>query len=188
MNQLDSFLLGHNLRLVKKLSKGWTSFIYLVENFRGDKFVLKVLREKSNRKSMVRREAENLSLANSVGVGPKLVLADSEAEIVMMEFIEGVTFPEWIDSGPAKGQLENFIDGLYAQAKKLDKIGLDHGQLAGKGKNILVRKGLPVIIDFEKASTNRKCHNVKVLDSFLFRSRDSGVVKRIAQILGEKGA
>ena len=183
MSQLDTFIRENNLRLLKPLSKGWTSYIYLAENFRENKVILKVLREDSNRKSMVMREAENLKLANSIGVGPKLIAADPQKNIVMMEFIEGTPFSEWLSSGPTKPLLENFIDELCAQAKKLDEIGLDHGQLAGKGKNILVHNGLPVIIDFEKASTKRKAHNVKVLDSFLFESKNSGIVKRVKEIL-----
>lgn len=184
MSDLDVFLNENNLRLSKQLSKGWTSYVYLVENFRGETFVLKVLREKSNRKNMVQREAENLRLANSLGVGPKLVVADTEKDIVMMEFIDGVPFSEWLGTTPAKDALRNFIEALYSQAKKLDGLGLDHGQLAGRGRNILVRKDLPVIIDFEKASTKRKCHNMKVIESFLFRSKNSGVMRKIKGILG----
>ncbi|VVC00329.1 RIO1 family protein [uncultured archaeon] len=181
----EKFLNENNLKSRGQISKGWTSCIYLVENYCRQRFAIKVLREKSNRKQMAKHEAENLGLANSAGVGPKLICFDLEKNIVMMEFIDGTPFCDWIAASPSKGELEKFIEALYSQARALDKIGLDHGQLAGRGKNILVRNGLPVIIDFEKASSVRKCHNVKVLDSFLFRSRESAVVKKIAGILGD---
>lgn len=187
---LKNFLKNNSLSILRPLSKGWTSIIYLAEKEKGgskkkQKFVLKVLREKSNRKDMVKRETENLKLANSVGVGPKFVKSDSKINVVVMDFVEGPPFGEWLFSGISKAQLSKFIKLLYSQAEALDKIGLDHGQLAGRGKNIIVSKGNPVIIDFEKASSERKIHNVKVLDSFLFRSKNSAVVKKVEEILGE---
>ena len=184
MPLLDDFLEKNDLKLIEQIAKGWTSFVYLVENSKGKKFAIKVLREKANRKDMVKRESENLKLANSVGVGPKLVKADFERNIVMYEFVEGIPFSDWLFSTPKKTELGKFIKVLFSQAKKLDKLGLDHGQLAGRGRNILVSNGKPVIIDFEKASTKRKVHNKAVLDSFLFMSK-SGVVKKVKEIMGE---
>ena len=184
--KLDSFLQKNSLELVGKIAKGWSSEIFLCRGKSGKLACLKALRGKSNRQDMVLREAENLALANSAGVGPKLIGSDAECSFVSMEYIEGIPFSEWIFETPSKESLSVFIDELYKQAKALDKIGLDHGQLAGRGKNILVAKetGLPVIIDFEKASPKRKCHNVKVLDSFLYRSKDSAIVKKVKEILG----
>lgn len=180
---LALFAAKKKIKLMGKISKGWSSEIYLAKDSKGKKIVLKALREKSNRKDMARRESENLLLANSVGVGPKLYFSDAAAGVVGMEFIDGVPFGKWIFSGISRHELEEFIDGLCSQAKKLDEIGLDHGQLAGAGKNILVRKGLPVIIDFEKASASRKVHNLNVVNSFLFRSKGSEVVKKVAEVL-----
>jgi predicted Ser/Thr protein kinase len=75
---------------------------------------------------------------------------------------------------------------LFRQAKKLDAIGLDHGQLGGKGKNILVKKnGKPIIIDFEKASDHRRVHNQTQLEAFLFKNPHSGIAKRIRALLGK---
>ncbi len=185
MANLELFLAKNRLTLLKQLSKGWTSYVYLACNSSGKKFAIKVMREKSNRREMARRESENLKIANSAKVGPKLMRVDIEKNLVMMEYVEGAPFSQWLEAGPSKGELENFIDDLFSQARRLDKVGLDHGQLAGRGRNILVRGGLPVIIDFEKASTKRKVHNCRVLESFLFKSRDSAIVKKINGILGE---
>src|SRR3989338_6269582 len=175
--KLKSFLEAHGIELVGQIAKGWTSEVFLARDSNGVLLCLKALREGSNRPSMVLAEAENLKLANSIGVGPKLFFFDKDKGVVAMEHIEGMHFSVWLFSGhgPAKSGLEKFISALFAQASALDKIGLDHGQLAGAGKNILVRNGLPVIIDFEKASTQRKCHNLNVIESFLFRSKGSSV-------------
>ena len=184
MGPAEDFAKRNGFAIKGKISKGWTSEIFLA--MKGKKrVVLKALREKSNRKGMALRESENLKIANSAGVGPKLIAADVDCGVVAMEYIEGVRFSEWLYSGISGDELENFIDELFSQAKLLDCLGLDHGQLAGRGNNILVRGGLPVIIDFEKASAKRRVHNLKVVESFIFRSKDSAIVKRIGKILDE---
>jgi len=180
---IEIFLKENNLYLVEQIAKGWTSFVYLVQDSKGKKFVVKSLREKANRRDMVKRESENLKISNSVGVGPKLIEVDFENNVVLLEFIEGPNFIDWIFSNPAKKDLEKFLKELFEQAEKLDKKGLDHGQLAGKGKNILVRKGKPVIIDFEKASTKRKVGNVNQLKAFLFVNPHSTIPKKVKEIL-----
>ena len=173
------------MHAIQRIGKGYSSEIFLVK-ISGKKFVLKKEKAKSPRVDMVKKEAENLLLANSLGIGPKLFAFDLEQKEILMEFVDSFTFNEWMfKKNPTKKQLKKFIQKLFSQAKKLDKIGLDHGQLAGKGKNILVRKKdfLPVIIDFEKASTKRKVHNVSQLESFFYRSRHSAIAKRVAEIL-----
>ena len=168
---------------LQQISKGWSAYIYCAKDPVGKKVAVKVMRSKSNGKDMAARETKNLQIANSVGVGPQWFYTDFEKNMVVMEFIEGESFRKWVFGGISKKELEVFLEKLFKQAEALDGIGLDHGQLAGKGANIMVRKGFPVIIDFEKASTSRKVHNVKVLDSFLFKSKDSAIVKRIRKVL-----
>ncbi len=184
MDLVNKFCEENNLLLGEKIAKGWTSFIYTAENKFGKKFILKVLREKSNRKEMVKKESEYLLLANSVKVGPKFVKADFEKNIVMYEYVDGIFMSDWIFECNNKKLLLKFLKEIFSQTKKLDELGLDHGQLAGAGKNVLVEKGKPVIIDFEKASTKRKVHNSSILESYFFRNPNSVIVKKIKEILG----
>ena len=112
-------------------------------------------------------------------------ITDLEKGIVLWEFVEGIPFSDWIFSNPKKKDLESFLEELFLQAEKLDSAGLSHGQLAGSGKNILVSNNKPVIIDFEKASANRKCNNKNQLESFIYRSKDSSIVKKVKEILAK---
>lgn len=187
MNKLlEDYLKEKGLRFIRKISKGHSSEIYLVKNNKGKSYALKIEKEKSTRFRMAERETENLKLANSVCVGPELIGFDLGKRIILMEFIEGKTFSEWLfKESPSRKVLKKFIEELLSQARKLDGIKLDHGQLAGKGKNILVIKNSPVIIDFEKASCNRKCHNFNQLHSFLFRNPNSAVTNKVKEILGK---
>lgn len=183
----NAFLQEKKLELVERIAKGFSSEIFLVKNAQGKKLALKIERKDSPRKMMVEKEVENLKKANSVGVGPKLVEWDFQRRIILYEFIEGITFNKWINSIPEKKDLKEFLTELFSQARKLDEIGLDHGQLAGKGTNIIVDKNLrPVLVDFEKASSHRKCHNTTRLTSFIVLNKKSGLTKKIKQILQGK--
>lgn len=183
--RLDSFLEIHDFKIVKKISKGYASEVFLVKNRRGKLFALKLERDKSPRRGMVEKESRNLLLANTVGVGPRLELFDLKNRVVVMEFIDGVTFRNWLfEKKPSKKILAKFVEALLVQAKKLDEANLDHGQLAGSGKNILVRKNKPVIIDFEKGAIGRRVHNANQVESLLFRNPNSVVTKKVKSILG----
>ncbi len=182
-HELKEFLQKKKLLFEKKLGRGFSSHIFLAKNKKGKYFVIKMEKHDSTRFKMAEREAENLEMVNAVGIGPKLFAVDLKRRIVLMEFIEGPRFSDWIFSNPSKTVLTCFVKELHRQAKALDKLGLDHGQLAGRGRNILVRDGLPVIIDFEKASCNRKCHNFSVIESFLFKSPKGAIAAKIKKIM-----
>ena len=179
------FLSKKNLKIVGKISKGYSSEVFLVQDKKGKKFALKVEKGKSPRKDFLRKETENLKSANSINVGPELIGYDSESKAVLMEFIEGVTFEKYLfETNVSKKQLHKVITELLKQAKKMDEIGLDHGQLAGRGSNILVMKNKPVLIDFEKASQVRKPGNFNQLKSFLFFNPHSAISRKVKEIFG----
>lgn len=179
---LEQFLEEKSLSLIERVSKGYSSEVFLVENSKKERFALKLEKEKSPRINMAEKESSFLKKANSLGIGPKLLAFSLEKRVILMEYIEGKTFSDWLFSSPSKSALKKFIDSLLSQAKELDKEGLSHGQLSGKGKNILVRKGLPVIIDFEKASLNRKCNNYNQIQSLLFQNPNSTIAKKVGEI------
>ncbi|PIN98510.1 MAG: hypothetical protein COT90_03990 [Candidatus Diapherotrites archaeon CG10_big_fil_rev_8_21_14_0_10_31_34] len=183
---LSEFLKKENLKLERKIAKGFSSEVFLVKKGKKE-FALKIEKLKSRREEMAEREVENLRKANEIGVGPKLYAFDLEKRIILMEFIKGKTFSKWLfglkKNKENKKKLEKFISELFLQAEKMDKLGLDHGQLAGRGVNILVKRNKPVIIDFEKASQKRRCHNKTVLESFLLKNPFSEITKKVKQIL-----
>lgn len=177
---------ANKLSRVSKLSKGYASETYVAMERGGGRVVIKIEKSKSPRKRMAEREAENLHIANNAGVGPRLISADLPNRAIIMEFIEGKTFAEFVFSHPEKGELASVLRKLFAQARALDNAGLDHGQLGGRGTNILVRCGEPAIIDFEKASSARKPHNVNQLCGAFMLNKNSRIAKRIRETLGEE--
>jgi len=185
-HRLASFLKRKGLQMDRLMAKGHSSRIFLVK--RGKRsLIAKLEREDSPRKEMLDKEVKCLRKANALGIGPRLIGFDTINRVILMEFIDGPTFKDWLfEKKRAKEELSAFISGLLGQALLLDEAGIDHGQLAGPGKNILVRQGRPIIIDFEKASFRRKFHNHSTLVSFLFKSKHSAITKRVKEVLGEE--
>ncbi len=180
--RLQNFLKKNKLKMVKFLAKGHSSNIYLVK-LREKKFALKIEKDKSRRIQMLEKEVKHLKLANSVGIGPKLKKFDSQNKCVLMEFVKGKTLDKWLFDKPSKKKFMNLLNELFMQISLMDSLGLSHGQLARRGRNIIVRKNLPVIIDFEKSSIRKKTGNMGQIMSFLFYSKHSSIVKKVKQIL-----
>jgi putative serine/threonine protein kinase len=192
---------------IEKIAKGWSSYIWKVKALSNNSEdsaqfppgwtgVLKEVREKSNRKNLAEREGKMLSLANTIGIGPKVEDIDFEKNFVVMEFVEGPKLLDWVLSEEfdlvSRKEAYAFVKELVRQCLALDEIGLRHTQLQ-VGKNILVtkRKGklFPVIIDFEKASvniTNKKLKNFGQITAFLFLNPNGAVAKRIREKLNLK--
>ena len=79
---------------------------------------------------------------------------------------------------------------LLRKCRRLDEIGLDHGELSGAHSHVLVQlepRPKPRIVDFESASTQRRPKNLTSICQYLFIRALS---RQLAVILGavDKGA
>ena len=183
---------------ITQLAKGWSSYIWLVHGAGEKEFVLKEVREKSPRKDLANREGKMLLRANEVGVGPKVQEVNYGGNFVVMEYVRGKKFLNWVmgenfEKEVSAEQLYFFIKELYRQLLKLDAIGLSHNQLQ-IGKNILVEKKLsidkkenyfPIIIDFEKASLKEpgNTKNIGQIESMLFYNPNGAIAKKVREKL-----
>jgi len=50
-------------------------------------------------------------------------------------------------------------------------VGLDHGELSRADRHVIVKGEEPRIVDFESASTARRCSNVTSIAHYLFLNR-----------------
>jgi len=182
---------------INRIAKGWSSYIWTIKDTKGKIFVKKEVREKSNRKNLAEREGQMLSLANSVGVGPKIKEINYKKNFVIMEYISGPKLFDFVLGKEfekiSKKELYFFVKELIRQCLLLDEIGLRHTQLQ-VGKNILVtkkiengkRKFIPTIIDFEKASIDpekKKEKNFGQLTGFLLYNPHGKIAKKIREKL-----
>ena len=144
---------------------------------------LKIRRADADRVEM-KHEAEMLRKANSVDVGPRFFSASKD--FILMEYVDGSLFPQWLKTVKGKKSRARIFSVLrlaLEQCWRLDKAGLDHGELSHAPKHVIIESGdTPCIIDFETASTNRRTSNVTSLCQYFFIA--TPIAKQIAKKLG----
>jgi putative serine/threonine protein kinase len=166
---------------VPVLGKG---FVGIVVKARLDrqKAALKIRRVDADRLGL-QREAEMLAEANSVNVGPKLIRVSKN--FLLMQFIDGDLLPVWLETPREKGHVRGVLSDVLGQCRRLDAIGLDHGELSKAPKHLMINmRGKPFIVDFETASLTRRSSNVTSICQYLFIS--GAVSRMLAEKLGEK--
>jgi putative serine/threonine protein kinase len=146
-------------------------------------FALKIRRTDADRVEM-KHEAEMLEKANSVDVGPKFLSVSKD--FVLMEYVSGSLFPRWLKTvrgKQGKARIFNVLRLALEQCWRLDKAGLDHGELSHAPKHVIIENGdIPCIIDFETASTTRRTSNVTSLCQYFFIAAPTA--KQMAKKLG----
>ena len=161
------------------LGKGYVGIVVLVK--RGSKEVaLKIRRTDSQRENM-KNESVLLKLVNSVNVGPQII--DVSKNFLVMEYIEGEKFSNWIEMLNGSGsvnKLKSTIKNVLEDCYRLDQIGFDHGELSNISKHVIVGKSKVTIIDFESSSTKRRPSNITSITQAFFIG--SGIAKQAQKI------
>jgi putative serine/threonine protein kinase len=131
----------------------------------------------------MQHEAEMLKTANSLNVGPRFL--DASKNFLLMQFIEGDVFPEWLKKDQTRTEIQKVLREILEQCWRLDKAGLDHGELSHAPRHIIITKeSNPFIVDFETASVSRKLSNITSICQFFFFS--GLVADTICEKLGER--
>jgi putative serine/threonine protein kinase len=150
------------------LGKGCVSVVVLAHTEIG-KAALKIRRTDADRPNM-EHESEMLTIANTVAVGPRLFRFT--VNLLLMEFIDGMLLPDWIEKikgTEAESKIPHLLRNIMEQSYRLDEIGLDHGELSRASKHIILSlENDPYVLDFESASVNRRTSNVTSICHYLF--------------------
>ncbi len=166
---------------VPVLGKGCVGIVVIAYTNSG-RAALKIRRVDADRKGMF-REGKMLKKANEIDVGPKLL--EISKDFLLMEFIEGNHFPEWIESLGKKevqSRLRLVLKEVLEQCYRLDSAGLDHGELSNAQKHIIIdADDRPFLVDFETASINRRVANVTSICHYLLLG--SQIAKKVKETL-----
>jgi len=146
----------------------------------GRLFALKIRRTDANRPNM-EEEVRITSLANRVGVGPEV--HSHSRDMILMKLLESQEIADWLRGLQGKGrrdQARAMMHQLLNQCRKLDIMGIDHGQLSNLRKHAVIAEGKPWIIDFESAGVGRKPRNVTTAAQYLLvGGRLSPMMRRV---------
>jgi putative serine/threonine protein kinase len=128
---------------------------------------LKIRRTDANRPD-TGEEVRLTKLANKLGIGPE-VYAHTK-DFILMELLEGQELDSWLKGLKGRGkrlEARELVHSLLNQCRKLDIMGIDHGQLSNLRKHAVVVDGRPWLIDFESAGTSRRPRNVTSAAQYL---------------------
>ena len=166
---------------INVLGKGYVGIVVLCKIGK-KKVAVKIRRIDSQRKNL-KKEAEFLTMTNRFNVGPKLL--GFSKNFLVIEYLDGEKIGKWINKlkeKPNVVQLKNIIKKTLTDCYKLDKIGLDHGELSNITKHVIVGKKI-TIIDFESSSTDRKVSNVtSATQALCIGSGISKIIGRVYKI------
>ncbi len=150
------------LGVLDVLGKGYSG-VAVLARYKKKTVVLKIRRTDSKRATLI-SEAKMLDVANSLGVGPKIIAYSRN--FVVMEYLQGLTIGAWAKNG-ALGKRNETLRTVLEDCYKLDIGGLDHGELSRISKHAIIGKHT-TLIDFEGASKKRKVSNVTSASQGLF--------------------
>jgi putative serine/threonine protein kinase len=128
---------------------------------------LKIRRTDANRPDM-EEEFRITRLANRLGIGPEVY--SHTRDMILMKLLDSQELADWLKGLRGKGsrdQVRTMVHSLLNQCRKLDIMGIDHGQLSNLRKHAVMAEGRPWIIDFESAGTRRKAKNVTTAAQYL---------------------
>ena len=134
----------------------------------GNVRALKIRRTDANRPDM-EQEVRITSMVNRLGIGPTVY--GHTKDFMLMKLLDYVELEEWLLGLRGQGTREaarTMVHSILNQCRKLDIMGIDHGQLSNLRKHAVVAEGVPWIVDFESAGTSRKPRNVTTAAQYLF--------------------
>ena len=142
------------------LGKGYVGLVVLARLRSGRRTALKIRRLDSQRDSL-RGEARLLETANRAGVGPALY--SGSMNFLVMELLDGEPIGRWMRDLTGRGSvaaLKGAILQIMEDCFRLDRAGLDHGELSSITKHAVVAGSKTTLIDFDSASMSRRVSNV----------------------------
>ena len=155
----------------------------VVQAIWNNKLVALKIRRIDSKRGSLEVEAMMQMLAHNVNVAPRVYAYDKD--FIVMDYVDGIKLSEWLRIVDDKEEITFVIKNILDKCRKLDIIGLDHGELSRAHSHIVISKtGEVYILDYESASTNRKPKNVTSICSYLFLggSKYSKNLRRILNI------
>lgn len=143
---------------------------------------LKIRRTDANRPDM-EQEVKITSMANKLGIGPPIY--GHTRDLLLMKLLVHQELQGWfkgLRGAGSRAQARDLVHQVLNQCRKLDIMGIDHGQLSNLRKHVVVAEGFPWIIDFESAGRGRRTKNLTTAAQYLFIG--GKISSRVRRILG----
>ena len=146
------------------LANGKRGITYLAL-YNGEHVVIKQKNPHSTALQTLANEANWLHILNKKGIGPKFIA--HERGNLMMEYIAGVLFEEWLEKQKSEKIIFRVVKDLFEQCYTMDKLQVDKKEMHKPYKHIIVRRNKPIMIDFERCKQTVKPSNVTQFCQYL---------------------
>ncbi len=146
--------------------------------------VVKIQRPDAITLSTVQFEATWLKKLNPYKIGPKFFFATEH--FLVMEYIEGDLFEDFIRTQQKKDIL-SLIKKLLQQMYLLDSLGINKYEMNHPDKHIIIRKGTPIMIDFERCRYTEDPKNITQVVQFITATRITLLLEKKGIHVDKKG-
>ena len=158
------------------LRKGVCGITYLAHGKRGVVFrgsfgakkhanvAIKIKKKESAAIGRLSNEVRWLRVLNKLDIGPRLLF--SGKDFLVYEFVEGDFIVDFIEKNPHE-KIKNALCHVFDQCFQLDQLGASKEEMHHPLKHIIVHRGRPVLIDFERMHRTRKPQNVTQFVQFV---------------------
>ncbi len=158
---------------VKYLTKGHRGLLF-TGIYRNKKVAIKAKNPESRAVGRIENEAKWLKKLNKCGIGPKLIFADRD--FFVYEFIEGEFIVDFIKKSN-KNNIKKIIKNIFNQMFVLDKLKIDKEEMHHPFKHVIISKGKPYMVDFERTHHAKSPKNVTQFCQFLISGYLSSILK-----------
>ncbi len=168
---------------LKPYASGKRGIVFLGK-YNGKAVAVKVKNPASTAPARIQIEAHILSTLNKRGIGPKVF--EAEEDFIIMEYVRGMPILDYFRAA-GKRDVKSVIQKTLLQLYELDLLRINKQEMHHPVKHIIVRRGEPVMIDFERARYSTKAHNVTQFCQFLTNSNVAEILKQKKIDIDKKG-
>ena len=136
-------------------AKGKRGIVY-ISSLNGKKVLIKEFNPSAS-VNTIAHEAQMLQLVNKQQIGPIFIKMQDGA--LVREFIDGEEIVDWIAEA-GKSMIKKVLLHILDQCRTLDTMKINKLEMTHPHKHILVRKSIPIFIDFDRAKFTQKPKNV----------------------------
>ncbi len=168
---------------MKFYAKGKRGLVFL-DLKGGKRVIVKKARKDSKAIGFIDNEIYFLRKLNKLGIGPRLldVKRIGNDKVIVMEFIDGITFLKWYKEKEIKNEntkkiIVYVVREILRQCRLLDKLKVNKKEMTNPVKHIIITKERNIkvenvkdrvkMIDFERARFSLKPSNVTQFFQFL---------------------
>ncbi|MEK6942477.1 MAG: HemK2/MTQ2 family protein methyltransferase [Nanoarchaeota archaeon] len=155
------------IKNIRYFAKGHRGLLFRAK-YKKKEIVIKAKNPESHAFGRIENEINWLKRLNKINIGPKLLYSCNE--FFFYEYIGGDFIIDYVEKS-SKNNIKKMLKNVFMQMHKLDKIKVDKEEMHHPVKHVIVSKGIPHLIDFERTRYSQNPKNVTQFCQFLISTK-----------------